>query len=216
MNMIVPPDVVVVEAIGEIAESSLLPEEEALLGSAVQVRRDEFSTGRTCARRALIGLGVAPAPVLRGPHREPLWPAGVVGSITHCRGYAAAAVALRTRIAAIGIDAEPREPLPHGVLAMIATEGERAWIEAHAQPPMCWDRLLFSIKEAVYKTWFSLTHEWLGFEDVSVSVEPRSTAFRVRLLVSGPVLNGKVVSNFSGRYCVDEARILSAVVVPNG
>ena len=59
-----------------------------------------------------------------GAKREPLWPAGVVGSITHCDGYRAAAVARATDLATVGIDAEPHEPLPDGVLAAIALPAE--------------------------------------------------------------------------------------------
>jgi 4'-phosphopantetheinyl transferase EntD len=75
------------------AGARLFPEEAMQLDGAVDSRLREFATGRSCARQALAGLGLAPAPILRGAKREPLWPAGIVGSITHCRGYRAAAVA---------------------------------------------------------------------------------------------------------------------------
>ena len=75
---------------------------------------------RTCARIALGRLGLPPAPLLSGPKREPLWPDGVVGSITHCDGYRAVAVARADQLASIGIDAEPHAELPAGILARIA------------------------------------------------------------------------------------------------
>ena len=80
------------------------------------------------------------APILRGPEREPLWPEGVVGSITHCLGYRAAAVAWQRDVLALGIDAEVHEELPHGVLDQVAVAGERAWLDASPPPPIHWDR----------------------------------------------------------------------------
>ena len=71
----------------------LFPEEERLITRAVEKRRKEFTTARLCARKAMERLGVAPVPVLSGLRGEPLWPQGVIGSITHCAGYRAAALA---------------------------------------------------------------------------------------------------------------------------
>src|SRR6185369_16867773 len=122
---ILPPEVAAAEAYEDRLDDVLFPEEEAVVSQAVERRRREFVTGRACARRALAALGVPPAPLLPGPRREPLWPAGVVGSITHCEGYRACAVARDTAIASIGIDAEPNAPLPDGVLRLVSLPEER-------------------------------------------------------------------------------------------
>jgi hypothetical protein len=60
-----------------------------------------------------------------GAAGEPIWPTGVQGSMTHCPGYAAAAVGLRSSISAIGIDAEPDAPFADKVLTLVATPAER-------------------------------------------------------------------------------------------
>ena len=75
----------------------------------------------------------------------------------------------------VGIDAEPHEPLPPDVAGAIALDEElvgRAELTA-ADSAVCWDRLLFSAKETVYKAWFPLTHRWLGFEQASITIDPR-------------------------------------------
>ena len=105
-----------------------------LVARAVDRRRAEFTTVRTCARIALGRLGLPPAPLLTGSKREPLWPAGVVGSITHCDGYRAAAVARASEVAAIGIDAEPHDPLPDGILDRVTLPAERAHLARPAGP----------------------------------------------------------------------------------
>src|SRR5208283_6057556 len=66
----------------------------------------DFATGRRCARSALLKLGLTPESILVGPYREPVWPEGIVGSITHCPGFYAAALAHRRDLRSIGIDAE--------------------------------------------------------------------------------------------------------------
>jgi 4'-phosphopantetheinyl transferase EntD len=194
------------------------PGEEAALGRAVEKRRREFLTGRACARRALAQLGIAPLAIPSGPRGEPQWPGGVVGSITHCAGCRAGAVARDTEVAALGIDAEVDAPLPNGLLADIALAQERRWIarlESQA-PAVSWDRLLFSIKESVYKAWFPLTGRWLGFEDALVEVDRASGSFVARLRVEGPSLRGHRLRSFSGRWLAADGLLFASVALPAG
>src|ERR1019366_900885 len=107
-------------AYGDIDDIELFPEEQAVVERAVSKRRQEFGTVRHCARQALGSLGLSPVPILPGDMGVPLWPASVVGSMTHCEGFRAAAIGLRSDIVTIGIDAEPHERLPEGILDSIA------------------------------------------------------------------------------------------------
>lgn len=152
---IVPSEVATVASRGDGISAWLYPEEAAQMRGAVDTRVREFASARTCARLAIARLGLPTVPILRGPCREPIWPHDVVGSITHCKGYSAAAVAKRRDILSIGIDAEPDEQLPPGVLEQVASAEERAQLE-RACPGVHWDRLLFSAKESVFKAWFPL------------------------------------------------------------
>jgi 4'-phosphopantetheinyl transferase EntD len=92
LERILPPCAAVRSAREDI-DTALFPEEEAMVARAVGKRRREFSTARACARDALVELGEPPQAIPTGPKGEPLWPPGVVGSITHCDGYRACAVA---------------------------------------------------------------------------------------------------------------------------
>jgi enterobactin synthetase component D / holo-[acyl-carrier protein] synthase len=98
----------------------------------------------------------------------------VTGSITHCEGYRAAAVAWTSDAVALGLDAEPNETLPDGVSDTIALAEERPQIAGSAanEPGICWDRLLFCAKESVYKAWFSLTGRWLDFKAAHITIDP--------------------------------------------
>lgn len=212
MEQLVPPGVVTVETDEELIETELFPEEQGSARRAAEKRRREFVTGRACAHLALRRLGIPPWGIPSGERGEPLWPEGVVGSITHCQGYRACAVARAGDLVSLGIDAEVHAPLPPGVLEEVASPAERTWATREGPGPFV-DRLLFSAKEAVYKAWFPLTRRWLGFEDVELSVDERSGTFQACLLVEGPVVHGQRLTAFRGRWRVERDVVVTAVAV---
>jgi 4'-phosphopantetheinyl transferase EntD len=213
---ILHPAVASAESFVDTLAAPLFPEERALVAGAVDKHRREFATARECARTALAELGVPPVPILRGERGSPVWPQGIVGSITHCAGYRAAAVAYAAQISTIGIDAEPNAPLPNGVIDIISLPLERSQLQllATERPDVCWDRLIFSAKESIYKAWFPLTRRWLGFEDAAVAINEAEATFGVRLLAPTPLASGFPLGNFTGRWLVSGGVILTAVTVP--
>lgn len=218
LDEIVPPQVAAVETCDDPPGAQLHPDENAVLRRAVASRRTEAGTARWCARQALAKLGLPPAAIVPGLRGAPVWPAGVVGSMTHCAGYRAAALAYRRDIAAIGIDAEPHAPLPDGVGEVVTSEAERDALAqlSDAAPRISWDKLLFSAKEATYKAWFPLTERWLGFRDASIAISPADGTFTARLLVPGPVLAGRELTEFSGRWLARDGLVITAITVPAG
>jgi 4'-phosphopantetheinyl transferase EntD len=214
IGKILPPEVVAEEAYDDLAEVTLFPEEEAVITRAVDKRRREFATARGCARRAMATLGLPPVPILPGERGAPAWPAGVVGSMTHCDGYRAAAVALEEKVRTVGVDAEPNGPLPDGVLEAIALPPEIEWVRgADHSSGVCWDRLLFSAKESIYKAWFPLTRRWLDFAEAVVTPDPAEGTFSARLLVPGPVVDGRTLTGFAGRWMVERGLVATAITV---
>ena len=193
----------------------LFPTERLSLGHAVDKRRREFTTGRACARVALGRLGAPVVAIPSGEHGEPRWPTGVVGSITHCDGYRACAVAWSEAVASLGIDAEPNAPLPDGVLEEVAFGRELELAHAVADQLRV-DRLGFCAKEAVYKAWFPLAGRWLGFDDVELSLDLANEEFRARLLVPGPVVGAGRLTEFRGRWALEHGVICTAVTVAAG
>nr|WP_308119184.1 4'-phosphopantetheinyl transferase superfamily protein [Streptomyces sp. JJ38] len=196
--------------------SALFPEEAAAVAGAVRKRQEEFATVRFCARTALARLGHAPAPLLTNRRGAPQWPAGVVGSMTHCDGYRAAAVARASAALSVGIDAEPNAPLPHGVLGKIALPAERERLGrlSALRPAVHWARLLFSAKESVFKVWYPLTGRELDFTEAEVTIEPGDGTFSARLLVPGPVVDGRRLELFGGRWAAGDGLVVSAIVLP--
>jgi 4'-phosphopantetheinyl transferase EntD len=223
IDELLPGTVVAVEShdLDDAGHPPLLPEEEPLVARAVAKRRREFTAVRACARRAMRKLGVPPQPVLPGSRGEPRWPAGLVGSMTHCDGYCAAALARATDLASLGIDAEPDGPLPDGVLSAVALPGEVERLRrlAGEHPGVHWERLLFSAKESVYKAWFPLTGRWLDFTeaDIEISVDPddgRRGGLRATLLAPGPTVGGRRLTHFRGHWTARQGLVATAITVP--
>jgi enterobactin synthetase component D / holo-[acyl-carrier protein] synthase len=233
IETVLPTDVVAVEAFGDPAEARTLPEEGALVAGAVEKRRREFTTGRWVAHQAIRRLGVRPGPLLSGERGEPLWPDGVVGSITHCDGYRATAVGRAAQWLGVGIDAEPNGPLPEGVLAAIGRPEERARtaLLLRATPAVRWDRLLFSAKEAVYKALYPATGQPLDFEDATVSfqrpvtfarpaaaedpvgLDGRAGTFTARILAAGPAAPA-LPAVVQGRWVCRNGLLVTTAAVP--
>jgi 4'-phosphopantetheinyl transferase EntD len=216
IEQLLPDGVVAVEAFEDLPGEMVFPGEEDLVANAVEGRRREFVTARRCAREALAELGHAPAAIRSGPKREPRWPAGVVGSITHTAGFRAAAVAPRSIFASIGIDSEQNGPLPNGIEESITVAGEPEMLAAldSAFPETQWSRLLFSAKESIYKAWYPLTSRWLGFEDARLTIDPAGT-FAARLLIDGARTDGgPPLTELRGRFVVAHGLIATAVAVP--
>jgi 4'-phosphopantetheinyl transferase EntD len=193
-----------------------MAEEEPLIARSVAKRRNEFITVRYCARIALGELGFPPVAILKGDKGEPCWPDGVVGSLTHCAGYRGAVVGRGGVVRSVGVDAEPHDVLPDGVLDAISLPAERAEIAA-LRAGVHWDRILFCAKEATYKAWFPLTKRWLGFEDAHITFDVDGSgsagSFESTILVDGAALSGPPLSSLAGRWSVDQDLVLTAITL---
>lgn len=184
-----PPGTYAEECFGDLVPDLVLPDELEAVRTATAARRREFHTVRALARRALAGL-TPEAPMRYGVHSllpdargAPVWPAGIVGSMTHSRDYRAAVVAKSSTYAAIGLDAESNRTLPPEVCEVVCRPEERSMIDAlsRQEPSLAWSCVVFSAKESIYKAWYPLTGAWLDFDEVSVQVEHGSQTFRARL-----------------------------------
>lgn len=152
-------------------ELALLPEEmAAFAASVIQVRRAS-GAARIVARQLFARFGQPPHAIPKGAAGMPLWPPGMVGSLAHDATVAMAALASRREFHSVGIDVEPAEPLAPDLLDIVATANERAL----AQGDPLRGRLLFAIKEAVYKAVYPLDGTFLDHHDVEVDL-PGGTA----------------------------------------
>src|ERR1700692_3358071 len=150
------------------ATRSRLPQ---ALRYATQKRQREFLAGRWCAEEALQCLGAGSTHVAMAEDRAPIWPDGVVGSITHTGDFAAAAVAWAADIAGLGIDsAQIIDPAAARDIADVCMVDEATLFKAAHGRSFCeFCTFVFSAKEAVYKCLFPLTRKFLEFSDVRIT-----------------------------------------------
>ncbi len=156
--------------------------ERALVARAVPKRQHEFATGRRLAHRLLADFGSANFALLADGDRAPIWPEGVIGSISHSHGLCVVAASKVGAIAGLGIDVEQADAVRPELWRRVLDEEEERWLRA--QPAAHQLRLaavFFSAKEASYKAQFPLTRARLGFHDVSLELDLASSAFHARV-----------------------------------
>ena len=194
------------------AMAALFPEELEQISRAVEKRRQEFAKGRALARRLLSSLGHEKAPLLSSETRAPIWPNGIVGSITHTKDFVAVAVAKNTDLRGIGIDAEELRPIKENLWSRICTETELNTLrQNHGRDMALWVGLLFSCKEAFYKAQHPLTKTFLGFHDVEVALKDSTFTITLVKPASEQFATG---TQFSGRFSQGAKVWASAVTIP--
>lgn len=211
LSDLLPVGVVAVETTQDRPALFDFTEERGLIAGWVPQRQREFVTARRCAHEALHLLGVVPTAIGRGPDRAPQWPDGVVGSITHCDDYRAAAVARRIAFASLGIDAEPLRALPSTVLDVVLTAEE---VEQLArlrtdEATLPWETLVFSAKESTYKALYPLTGRWLDFHDVRIEIDRTDASLAAYVRIAG---DRSIV--LRGLYRANQSLLTTAILIP--
>lgn len=168
-------------AFGEQTEAELAEVERAAISPrAVAKRRVEFVAGRLAARRALERAGYSPPPpVAPGPDRAPIWPVGLVGTITHTHSMALSAVATGVICGGLGLDIEHRSNLRRmDVARQICDDVERDWVGASADHLLA----LFSAKESIFKALYPRCLRYFGFSAVTTRWDAAREGFEVTTL----------------------------------
>jgi 4'-phosphopantetheinyl transferase EntD len=197
-------------------EGELHPLEQPLLERVVDKRRRELVAGRVLARRALDRLGISGHPVLRGEDRAPVWPPGVVGSISHTGGRCAVVVARPETALGVGLDLEEPRRMTERLLPMICTPAELDRLRAEEpERRRLLGALLFSAKESVYKCQYPIARRWLGFRDVELELDPNRGRFRAAVVAGlaplwpeGTIACGRLARH--GRWVASAATLFRA------
>ena len=158
------------------------------LQRAVAKRRSEFLAGRVCAQHALAQLGTHGLAGSIDKRRDPIWPVGYVGAITHSHGVAAALVGPQSHWQGIGLDVE------HWIAPESARHLSSAILEPHETALLSNDdaifakqlTLIFSAKESVFKALNPVTGTSFYFHDASlVALNEQSLQLRLDCTLDG-------------------------------
>lgn len=204
--------VAVSQGLGDV--DMLYDEERKLISHAGQKRQGEFAAGRLCAMNALEGLGINGSPILMDSKGAPIWPDGVIGSISHAKGCCAAVVALDGGENSLGLDIEEVGRVKDDIWSYTFLPEEMDWLRLQSDESAKWASVIFGAKEAFYKAQYPLTHAWLGFKDVVIDVDQGAGKFTVRLLLDfGPWSQDEV---FSGGYVFFDGYVAAGINLSQG
>lgn len=193
--------------------SELPDAEQQCVRNAVEKRRREFSTGRFLASRALIELQVPRTAILKGERNEPIWPPGVVGSITHNDYLCLVVVARISDCAGLGIDVEGRHADVRKLSRLILREDELQHAStALATTPDEHVRLAFSAKESIYKAIYPLVRRFVDFTDVSVELQPAQCRFTATA-PQDATLN-RLIAAGEGAYVYSDDALITGFCLP--
>lgn len=186
----------------------LLPLEARQLGDVCDKRRAEFSAGRNCARRLLVALHGDPVPLLTGAYRQPLWPEGFVGSISHADEICAVALTRTDAIDSLGIDVEVLDALDDAVTDLVltpaeqrATRNDESWVR----------KLIFSIKESNYKCCYHQVRAFIDFQQCEVELNKDEQSFTSRIVCTSH-LGQQLQIHTEGRWLIEAGHIFTSAV----
>ncbi len=158
----------------------------ARLKAAVPKRQAEFIAGRTLASVALKKLGFPETLIPIGKHRSPVWPKGIVGSISHNASFAVACAKLTEDNSAMGIDIETlfTESQANEVQDLICHQEDFKWFN---QPPLSYVQLItliFSVKESLFKAIYPNIQRYLEFQDAKlIDLNIETSVGRLELMI---------------------------------
>ncbi len=167
-------------------------------------RAREFAAGRLAARKAMEMLGHIQRPVLQGPDRAPIWPPGLIGSITHSERDCLAVVSDDPEIRALGLDLDPAIPLDAATWPRVCTATEMAWLASLGPSQRGhFARLIRCAKEAVFKAQYALAPCSLDYHAITLSFDLGAGEFLARGCAES--------AGISGRFAILSDNFVAAV-----
>lgn len=169
------------------------------LPHAVPARLREFVAGRHAARMAMQAAGLPKVALPVGADRAPVWPDGVIGSLTHSRTLCLAVAGRAGALSGIGIDLEPATPLERNLWdSILLPEEQINLMRAPADQRGILAKTVFSAKEAAYKAQYPISRTLFGFEVMVIELagDRFSAMFRdpIPPFAAGHRIEGRIIA----------------------
>jgi len=208
------PDNLGIALVPSVADPSDLSVEEArAVARAIPSRKQEFAAGRRAARQAAEALNLAYLDLPMAADRAPVWPKGMVGSISHTRDTAGALVSHADSYVSLGFDLEDRQTLVDALLDTILNKQERRWLD-----DLPGDRrddaalAIFSAKESAFKCQYPITGAMLGFDAVTITFDRGISRFSAAF--NPEIALGLPGNGLDGLAVVFGGKVMTAAFLP--
>tara|TARA_R110001599_G_scaffold99080_1_gene254165 strand:- start:8174 stop:8863 length:690 start_codon:yes stop_codon:yes gene_type:complete len=165
------------------ALQNLRPNNFNLSRGASAKRRNEFYSGRWCATQCLIQKNKSNFPIQIGEDRAPIWPMGIIGSISHSDRLAAALIDENTHCVAIGLDIQPLSPetLAEDLKGTILHPLEISRFENEFDAQIF--DLIFSAKETLFKALYPSCSVFFDHQEAEIfKIDRSQNTLKIRLL----------------------------------
>jgi len=129
----------------------------------------------------LTTLGYDCDTILAGKNREPLWPKGCIGSISHTRNVSVATAAQTEDIRALGVDIESAQGLTREEWRLVLQDDEILELEGLGSSAYRLAMLAFSAKETVFKLQYPCTERYVDFREAKIELCEQQSSFQACL-----------------------------------
>ena len=175
-------------------------------------RKSEFIAGRYLAHLALLSLNAENLWVDVGVHREPIWPTGFRGSISHGDDFAVCIVSKSSSLMRVGIDVENyiSADVSRDVSRLVMNSSELDFIGAATNPNVI-VTIIFSAKESLFKALYPEVNQRFGFEAATVKTlnfEKGSFTLVLNRSLTPELFAGRC---FDGVMLLDGLKVITAI-----
>lgn len=181
----------------------LIGDEVLAVEQVSAARAREFAAGRLAARKAMDMLGHIGRPVLQGADLAPVWPNGLIGSITHTDRDSLAAVTDDPDILALGLSLEPATPLEPGLWPVCCTSDEMQWLASLGPSQRGhFAKLILSVKKAVSKAAYASRTRLPELQQITLSIDLVTGRFDARIAPGFVGTGQRSMQSVGGQFAI--------------
>lgn len=168
------------------------------LSRAVPKRRAEFLAGRYCAIQSLKNLNFYDVQIPIGKNKNPVWPIGIIGSISHSNTEAFS-VACSLSLSGIGIDIEDyiSYEVAMEIKYQIASDAELELISNRNESFSALFTILFSVKESFFKAAYLSVGRYFDFDTVriaNINTNKQTLLLEMNITLNESLIKGRLIN----------------------
>lgn len=182
---------------------------------AVKKRRAEYLASRYCLQQTLATWGITGFLLSNGPDRAPVWPQGIIGSLSHTHQQVCALLTRRQDLV-LGVDCEKMmtAEVARDTHKMLVSPAEKQRLEQCGLPFTTALTVAFSLKESLYKALYPQVKQFMDFsgaEIMAFSADLNHISLRLTQTFSARLVAGSL---FAGRVLLQPDRVITWVTGP--